>query len=540
MKNNKLLVLLVLLLILAAMTLSSCDSGSDQKSTDTVDSAKTQSEKVNLTINDGPIQGLKTDDISIYKGIPFASCPVRFAPPEDAKPWTDTLVCEEYGPIPVQAGMNEDQTMSEDCLNLNVWTPAKSGDEKLPVYVWIYGGGFAMGSNTSPSYDGTNFAKDGVVTVNFNYRVNAVGFFASQETFDKYGTTGNWGLLDQIKALEWVQENIEAFGGDPNNVTIGGESAGSYSTSGLIASPLAEGLFKRAIMESGSMIGIPGNNSYSRGDLDRSIEVCNEMAFTFGADDSKQGLAKMRKADARVISQLSPLETDFTKTPAYFTLPVFDGHVMPEDLMSAVQDKKINKVDLLWGFNKNEGSVFIPADRTDGNYEMLANRMFGSSQAQKVMDRFPIDDENDATERARQILGYGMFSAVMKPFGDSLSEMGGNVYAYNFDYAGAADKEAGLGASHGSEIIYAFGNLPEDATEAEKQLSDEFHSRMVNFIKTGDPNNGDVPTDIKWPKYDPDKNMTMIFNEELTVDNMPDKDNLDFMLDIMRKGIYFK
>ncbi len=536
MKKNKIYLIIVCLLILTALSFSACDSEPEEAAKE---EPAVKTEKVELKISDGVIQGLKTDEVSAYKGIPYASCPVRFAPPEDAKAWKDTLVCEDYGPIPVQNNVDEGLTASEECLNMNIWTPAEPDDEKLPVYVWIYGGGFAQGSNADASYDGTNFAKNGIIAVNFNYRVNAIGFFASQETFDEYGTTGNWGLLDQIKALQWVRDNIEAFGGDPENVTIGGESAGSYSVSGLIASPLADGLFSKAIMESGSMLGIPGNNSYSRGNLENSIEVCNEMAYTFGADDSKKGLEKMRKADAEVISQLSPLEADFTKTPAYFTIPVFDGHVMPVDMLDAVESKKLNDIDLLWGFNANEGSIFIPADRTEGNYKMMASRMFGSSQVDRIMDRFPIDDKNDATARTRQILEYGMFTAVMKPYGDAIADMGNDVFAYNFNYVSSANKESGLGAAHGSEIGFAFGNMPEDATEEEKALSDEMHSRFANFIKTDNPNTGHNPSDTGWPKYDPDEGNVMIFDTELKSEPMPDKENLDFMLDVIKKGMYF-
>ncbi len=498
---------------------------------------------VELTISGGPIRGEQVDGINMFKGIPFAQPPVdelRFAPPENVEPWTGTLDCTEFGPTPVQASPRDGMPMSEDCLTINVWAPEHTSDVQLPVYVWIYGGAFAQGSSSEPNYDGTNFAKDGIVTVSFNYRVNALGFFASQETYGQYGTTGNWGILDQIKALEWVQENIEAFGGDPSRVTIGGESAGSYSVSGLITSPLAEGLFQAAILESGTMLGVPGNSYYARGDLDRSAEVCNMMAYEFGAADDAAGLEKLREADASVLSQLCPLNVDFTTTPAFMMIPVYDGYVMPTDMYGALQSGEFNKVDLLWGYNADEGSIFVPSDTTQERYEMLASRMYGYGASKSVLERFPVDDDNTSGDRARQILTYGMFSAVMKPFGDALAESGQNVYAYKFNYATGESIEAGLGASHGSEIPYAFGNL--ENPDAEQQaLSDEMHARWANFIKYGDPN-GETPSGVEWPKYDPEGAQMIFFDSEISSGQMPGQDDMDFMVDVMfgEGGSYYK
>lgn len=490
---------------------------------------------VQLQTSLGPVKGVQADGVSMYKGIPYAMPPtddLRFAPPQDAQPWTDVLDCTAFGDIAVQNTVGEGLEMSEDCLTLNVWTPAESDSEKLPVYVWIHGGGFAQGSGAEPMYDGTNFAQDGIVVVTINYRLNAIGFFASQETYDEYGTTGNWGLLDQIKALEWVQENIAAFGGDPSQVTIGGESAGSYSVSGLISSPLAEGLFQRAIMESGSMLGVPGNCFYSRGNLQRSIELDNMMAFTFAATDDASGLEKLRAADANVLAQLSPLNVDFTTTPAFMMTPVFDGYVMPTDPYGALQNGQFNDVDLLWGYNANEGSIFVPGDTDELTYEMLAARMYGYVNQKAVLARFPVDEQNPSGERAREILGYGMFNAVMKPYGDALAGSGQNVYAYQFNYSTADNEKAGLGAHHGSEIAYAFGTL--ENPDAEQQaLSEEMHARWANFIKTGDPNQGDVPSAVQWPAYDPDGSQMLVFDTTVTAGAMAGKDDIEFMEDIM-------
>ncbi|MHB9296596.1 hypothetical protein PilKf_02369 [Pillotina sp. SPG140] len=232
------------LLFLLSVETACVSSGKEDTAVPSRQSAVVGTNVTNVTRN-GPIEGLEADGIYAYKGIPYAKAPVgdlRFAPPQDVEPWTTVLDCTKYGPLTVQLADNpflavENANQSEDSLSLNVWTPAAPGaTDKLPVYVYIHGGGFGNGSGNETTFDGTSFAKNGVVTVTINYRLGTLGFFASQETYKQYGTTGNWGLLDQIKALEWIRDNIANFGGDPSQVTIGGESAGSWSVSALIES----------------------------------------------------------------------------------------------------------------------------------------------------------------------------------------------------------------------------------------------------------------------------------------------------------------
>ncbi|KAI4454008.1 carboxylic ester hydrolase [Holotrichia oblita] len=221
-----------------------------------------RTEYVEATTLSGKIMGVKENGISIFKGIPYAKAPVgelRFAPPVGIEPWTGVLDCVNFGPQCPQNMPKENQAISEDCLNLNVWTPAnRKKDEKLPIYVYIHGGAGAVGSSADPLYSGEGFAQKGIVYFSIQYRVNALGWFASNETLKQYGTTGNWGLLDQIEALKWIKKNASLFGGDPNNITVGGESFGAFSNSALILSPLAEGLFQRVIMESGTILGNGG------------------------------------------------------------------------------------------------------------------------------------------------------------------------------------------------------------------------------------------------------------------------------------------
>jgi para-nitrobenzyl esterase len=490
---------------------------------------------------DGPVQGRVADGIAIYKGIPYAKAPVgegRFAPPEDVVPWTGLLDCTEFGAVAVQDVAPAGLTMSEDCLSLNIWTPSNANTaaniSNRPVYVWIHGGGFTIGSGAEPQYDGTNFAREGIVTVTINYRLNGLGFLASRQTYDEYGTTGNWGLLDQIKALEWIKENIGAFGGDNKNITIGGESAGAYSVSALITSPLTEGLFQRAIMESGSILGVPGNHYYSQGNLERSILRDSMLAYTFGATDDAMGLAALRAVDAGLFAQMTPFIPDFTVTPAFMMTPVFDGYVNPVDVYGALQAGDFHKVDLLWGYNADEGSIFVPETTDQPTYGMMAARMYGDEKSRQVLARFPIDAEHTSGQRTRELLAYGMFSAVMKPYADALAQSGQAVYAYRFNYVTAENETNRLGAHHGSEIEYAFGNLPAGADDEQRALSGEMFTRWVNFIKTGDPNiGGGTPSGVAWPPYDAQDNWMLLLDKEVTAAKMPGKEEMEFMEQIM-------
>jgi para-nitrobenzyl esterase len=338
-----------------------------------------------LVTKNGPVQGLWENGVYAYKTIPYAKAPtgdLRFAPPQDVEPWTEVRDCTQSGPIAVQkialAMLLDNTEQSEDCLSLNVWTPvAPSTEATLPVYVFIHGGGYGAWTGNDKTFDGTSFAQNGIVTVTINYRLGTLGFFASQETYDMYGTTGNWGMLDQIKALEWVRDNIAAFGGDPNQVTIGGESAGSWSVSALILSPLAKGLFNRAIMQSGTILSV-GSVSPYRGDLQQSIEVSRVLASIFGASDSAEGLEKLRQVDAGALNYLSPFAADQTgEVPAFFMTPIFDGYALPKNPAEALRTGDYNKVDVLIGFNRDEGTLFIPSMTTSQFYESFAARTIG-------------------------------------------------------------------------------------------------------------------------------------------------------------------
>lgn len=482
----------------------------------------------------GPVVGVWSDGIRVFKGIPYARPPVdelRFAPPQSAEPWTEPRDCTRFGDIAVQNRGKTSLTpstisMSEDCLNLNIWTPADvDSNQKLPVYVFIHGGAYATGSGSIPIYDGTGFAKQDIVVVSINYRLNALGFYASNETFARYGTTGNWGHLDQVKALEWVRDNIAAFGGDRDRVTIGGESAGSYSVSALILSPMATGLFRRAIMESGTILAVPAISHYAKGDLWRSIRLCSMLASIVGAEDSAEGLAKLRGVDAGVLARLAKFQADQTTLLAFFLMSVFDGTFLPVNPLAALERGEFNKVDLLFGFNSDEGTLFAAADADENTYKMMAAMELGD-KAEEALVLFPVNESVSAGERTRRLLTYTMFTAGMKVFADAFAEHGQNVYAYNFDAATARTIKAGLGATHALELPFVFNTLPAlgITDEANAKLSDEMHVRWANFIKTGDPNKGAASSiKVVWPTYQKETPKVIRFGDQVEAIAFPDR-----------------
>ena len=494
----------------------------------------------------GAVRGRWVEEgIAVFKGIPYAKPPLgdlRFAPPEEITPWAEELDCREFGPIAPQvrsAASSSPQSlgMSEDCLTLNIWAPRRPDQgEKLPVYVFIHGGGYANGSGAVPIYDGTSFARRGIVAVTINYRLNALGFLATQETFNQYGTTGNWGHLDQIKALEWIQKAIASFGGDPDKVTIGGESAGSYSVSALILSPRAKGLFHKAIMESGTVISAPVNTYYAKGDLERGIRFGSILASIFGAEDNAEGLARLRRADPSVLVQLTRFDANLSNLPAFFLMPTFDGSVLPADPLAALQDGKFNRVKVLMGFNGQEGSLFAPADTDENRLKMMVTLAVGPEKAGRVLDSLPLTEDQPAGARLRQFLSYSMFISGMQIYADALADQGLEVYGYHFTHSTEQTVKAGLGATHALELPFVFNNLSAMNIEGDRhqKLADEMHLRWANFIKSGDPNQGEALTsEVAWPKYQKDRPRLIRFDDKIEVIDWPDQDTSSFMREML-------
>lgn len=451
----------------------------------------------------GKLRGSQHGQVSIFRGIPYAQPPVgvrRFAPPKKIDAWQGTRDATEFGPMSHQPG---EGNFSEDCLYLNIWTPDAQLSAALPVYVFIHGGGYMLGSGSQPLYEGKNLAQQGVVVVTLNYRLGTLGFLPSAAAFKEYGTTGNWGLLDIIAALEWVQENIGTFGGDPSRVTVGGESAGSYAVSTLIASPLAEGLFNQAIMQSGSLPNATAVAPENVLSFEQAKEAASRFFAKLGLKDDASGLDTLRKMPVEKLQAIQA-ETSLQppQVPGFWPIP--DGHVYHPDPVTTLAKGEINRVRLLAGFNTDEGTLFIPQDASEQHYNALVNSAFGS-KADEILRRFPANNEHNVIERMNHLITLGLLRSGLYLYADALAPYK-EVYMYHFDYMDPDIISSGLGVIHGSELKFIFDNLNNsDAWNDEaKQVAKQMQAAWVNFIKYGDPNGiQSQPGSARWEKYDP-------------------------------------
>ncbi|MGA2593286.1 MAG: carboxylesterase family protein [Bryobacteraceae bacterium] len=460
-----------------------------------------------VTIDTGRIQGVLKNGIAAFKGIPFAAPPVgalRWKPPQPVPSWTGVRETVEFGPRCMQTRVYGDMVFrdkgpSEDCLYLNVWTPNASATASLPVMVWIYGGGFAAGAASEPRQDGQNLAKKGVVVVSMNYRLNVFGFFTHADLAKESGhdASGNYGLLDQVAALAWVHRNISAFGGDPGNVTIFGESAGSFSVSALMASPLAQGLFQRAIGESGAFF---------------SAVLALKALAESEAEDAKfaeaLGAHSIEALRAKPASDL--LNAVPTGDRPRFS-PNIDGYFLPQDVASIFRSGKQSHVPLLAGWNLDEGSyrsIFGKMDPTTRNY-VLQVREFYRDNADELLKLYPGGSDQQARRSAQDLAGDRFIAfATWKWIEMQAATANSPLFRYEFDDAPPAPADAApdsaaasRGAYHSAEIEFVFETLASKHLpwrREDKALSDLISSYWTNFAKSGDPNGAGLPP---WPAY---------------------------------------
>ena len=453
----------------------------------------------------GKVEGAVSADskVQMFKGIPFAAPPVgplRWKAPQPAPSWSGVRKATEFGPRCMQGRIYADMVFRdngprEDCLYLNVWTPKAGAASRLPVMVWIHGGGDA-GSASEPRQDGENLARNGVVVVSFNYRLGVFGFFSHADLAKEsgYHASGNYGLFDQVAALQWVRRNIAAFGGDAGNVTIFGESAGSFYGSALMASPLAQGLFQRVIGESGPFCSeifgiVPFAQSEERG---------AEFADSLGAHTIEALRAK--SADEL-------LEAAMKQKEEWFWRPNVDGYLLPEDVRSIFTRGKQSQVPLLAGWNADEGhfqSIFAGAAPTAPNFVARAHALFGD-QADTFLDLYPAGTDDQAKRSAQDLAGdrYTAFS-TWKWIEMQAATGNSRVFRYEFDDAPPPAKDSttpSRGAYHSAEIEFVFEELsskPLPWRPGDKKLSRLMSSYWANFAKTGDPNGPGLP---HWPAY---------------------------------------
>jgi para-nitrobenzyl esterase len=514
-----------------------------------------------VRVDTGELQGVVAADVLSFKGIPFAAPPVgelRWRPPQPAAQWTAVRQATEFGascmqgrgfgpppgagagagappaqgtapapapapPVAAPAG----QAPSEDCLYLNVWRPADPAARNLPVMVWFYGGGFVGGSSSSPNTSGAGFAKQGVILVSLNYRVGRFGFFAfpalSSERPDE--TKGNYAYMDQIAALQWVRRNIAAFGGNPDNVTIFGFSAGGVSVHSMLASPQARGLFHKAIVESGgSRDSVLTARPMREDGVDPNYPVSAEtigiqFARSMGIEGTDQAaLAKLRGLSAEQVLRGAPAQPG-TNAPSYETTPILDGKLITETAESAYKARRQPRVPLLLGSNSADtAGNRIRAATKD---ELFARFGKWSAQARAAYDPDGSTDLATLVSRANDDFGQAepaRFAA------NAFAANGSPVYLYRFSYVQSALREKlRAGAPHGGEISYVFGTLT-DGPGSTPSPEDLAVSRMaqsywVNFARTGDPNGAGLPA---WPRHDPSKDLIFDFRPDGSAGAGPD------------------
>ena len=481
------------------------------------------------------------DGVRSFKGIPFAAPPVgelRWKEPQPVKNWKGVRNADKFGARCVQRIGGDywfrGDGMSEDCLYLNVWTPAKSGSEKLPVLVYIFGGGFQQGDGSEPRYDGESMARKGIVAVSINYRLGIFGFFSHPDLTKEsaHHASGNYGLLDQVAALRWVQRNIAAFGGDPRRVTIAGESAGSISVSALMASPLSKDLMAGAIGESGALIGtLPPH----------PLAETEQNGVKFAETAGVTSIAELRALSAEKIMELAtPAGGRGAGAPGgagtISFSPNLDGYFLPKTLVQIFEAGEQAKVPLLAGSNSAEqgaGAILGQNEPTVDNFTAAIRRLYGDNADQILKVYAPTTPEEvwqAATDLASaRFIAFGTWKWTELQAANS----GKPVYRYYYTRvrpamipgsgpgtppAGAAGEggrgnrggagrggafAAGpRGAAHSSEIQYAMGNLDLDqryAWEADDhKVSETMSAYFANFIKTGDPNGTGLP---EWPTY---------------------------------------
>lgn len=459
-----------------------------------------------LKVTGGEIRGAETDGVRVFKGVPFAAPPVgdlRWKAPQPVKPWTGVRKATRFGPSPA----------AEDCLYLNVWTAAKDATERRPVMVYIFGGAFNGGSPTDSLFDGTKFAKKGVVLVTIAHRVGVFGFLAHPELSKESGKgSGCYGIQDQIAALRWVQDNISRFGGDPERVTVFGQSSGGFSVGLLAQAPQAKGLFHRAISQSGGLMTPIKTAEKEPGGLVRSLALAEA--------DGKKLLDSLKTKDINAARNLSAAAVRWGSAGLHW--PVADGETIVGDPYDLYKAGRFNDTPVLLGLNSNDGGLLGSPRRTPKEFEKSVRENFPANP-EPVLAAYPHATVAEASRSARDLLRETLYGWPSWVWAKWQTEQGkSKAYLYYFDY-GAAPGEAG----HGAEVPFVFGSLGgwfrPAASKENVAMSDTLMSYWVNFATTGDPNGGSLPT---WPAFDGKEMKAMSFGKTVEAGPTPNLDRI--------------
>ena len=491
-----------------------------------------------VRVDGGQISGAPgfDPDIRVYKGVPFAAPPVgnlRWRDPQPVAKWEGVKQTTEYSPMCMQRDRPKDSyhtpdvlPVSEDCLYLNVWTPAKTAGGRLPVMVYVHGGGFTVSSGIEKWFNGERLAEKGVVVVTINYRLGVFGFLTHPELTkeSEHHTSGNYGMLDQIFALKWVQRNISTFGGDPKRVTLFGQSAGSESVCMDMATPLAKGLYIHAIAESVGCFG-PATP-------EPRLAAAEQEGVKFVADAKVNSIEELRAMSAEQLQSL--------KTQVRFR-PIIDGYFLPSDPYTIYSTNQENIVPVILGSNADEGLLMGPAPESLAAYVEQTKKTYGD-KADEFLKLYPASNDAEAREQAYNI-GRDQIAWQMRIWADMVSRGGAKTWRYYFSRVPPVpegmfreQKVHPLGAFHQAEIPYVFGTLDTRNflwTDLDRKISGMMMAYWTDFAKTGNPNGTNLP---QWTPSDPEHDMVMGFGDTIGIRAGISKPALDFWDSFYSKG----